>query len=102
VGGATAAANTAFNNAVYKDATSLYDAGMLGAGFSAIGTVLGAGANRFLSTTLPNVPYIPVTGPAGPFSAQGTLNRNPSRAGNTLSNTIGAIPAFITLDSGIK
>jgi hypothetical protein len=100
VGGATGAANTQFNNLYYDEATSLSDAAKLGGFFGGLGSIAGIGASRVLSITLSNSAKIPLQGPAVPFAAQGTLNPLPSQIGNSMSNTIGAVPAFIPLANG--
>jgi hypothetical protein len=100
VGGVTGAANTLFNNIYFDEATKLQDAAGLGALFGAGGSVLGSYAGQYLSKVLPKTPNIPIQGAVVPFVAQGGLNTMPSKVANTISNSIGAIPAFIPLDNG--
>jgi filamentous hemagglutinin family protein len=99
-GGATAVVNTQFNNIYYDEVTSLSTAGGLGAIFGLGGSVLGTWANNVGATLFSNTARIPATGSVGPIPAQGILNPLPAQIGNTVSNTIGAIPAFIPLDNG--
>jgi len=102
IGGVTAVGNTTFNNQVYREETSLYDAGKLGAGFAGAGSVVGASLSRLLGSSLPNIAHIPVTGTPGFIPSQGKLNTFPNRFGNAVSNTIGAVPAFVPLDNGLN
>jgi hypothetical protein len=101
VGGATAVTNTQFNNVQYGEETKLYEAGGLGAGFGAVGAAAGAAIKHVVTAVVSNIPRIPMVGVVGPISAQGSLNPLPSQIGNTVSNTIGTIPAFIPLDNGL-
>jgi hypothetical protein len=99
-GGVTGATNTFFNNGYYDEATRLEDAAGLGALFGAGGSILGSVTSKYLSKALPNTPSIPIQGATAPIAAQGSLNPLPAKAANTISNAIGAFPAFIPLDNG--
>lgn len=100
IGGTTGATNTQFNNVYYDEATSLYSAFGLGALLGGAGSVVGSWVAGQVGAYLPKAASIPAHGTVAPFAAQGTLNPMPSKIGNSVSNTIGAVPAFIPLDNG--
>ena len=100
VGGATGATNTFFNNGYYDEATRLDAAFGFGAIFGGLGSAVGSFVGKATSNFLSSSARIPSSGPVPPIPARGTLNPLPQQIGDTLSNTIGAIPAFIPLDNG--
>ena len=100
VGGVTSVVNTQFNNVYYDESTNLNSSFLWGAGFGALGPVSGRIVGSFADAVLPNVPRIPISGAVSPFAAQGSLNPWPSQLGNTVSNLVGAGPAFVELDNG--
>jgi hypothetical protein len=104
-GGATATANTWFNNSYYGEDTSLWIAGSLGFGAGGFGAYAGrvaqTGANSLLPSSVLNNPRIPTTGATSNFPAQGPVSPVSGQIGSGVSNTTGGTPSFICLDNGL-